>query len=54
MLDFRRDFVVNNCLLVFTDDINAKFEVISRLKFVRFGFAVFLGKSSAIDEGTVG
>lgn len=53
MLDFCCDFVVNNCLLVFTNNVDAQFEVVCRLQFVWLRLSVFLRETGAVDKSTI-
>ena len=54
MLDLGGDFVVYDRLLILTDNVDTKFEVVLSLQLVRVGLAVFWRESRAVDEGPVG
>lgn len=54
MLDLGGDLVVDDSLLIFAHNVDAKFEVVLRLKFVRLRLSVFGRQSRPIDKGAVG
>lgn len=54
MLDLGGDLVVDDSLLIFAHNVDAKFEVVLRLKFVRLRLSVFGRQSRPIDKGAIG
>lgn len=53
MFDLGGDLVVDDRLLIFTNNIDAEFEMVLGLEFVGFRLAIFGRQAVAIDKGAV-